>query len=131
MTDDTGSEVRNPLARGKTVPAMPDARASGSDHLVLESCANTWLFDEPRRRFRRVPRGTELAFAGAEGWEPYERLVLEPDDRSFSVVLNEAGTRLLRSTRHTDPCEACGEAVTTELRLADIASAGQAGDSEG
>jgi hypothetical protein len=31
--------------------------------------------------------------------------------------LNESGTRLLRSFRHTDPCDQCGPGQTTELSL--------------
>lgn len=96
--------------------------ARGKNGLVhqIESCSSTWLFDEPRKRFLRGPRGSkpELLAAAVE-WEEYHRLD-ESDDGSFVVVLNEDGTRRLRSHRHVEGCQRCGEAPTEELSLQSI-----------
>ena len=87
---------------------------------TIESCSTTWVFDEERHRFLRVPRGASVEFTSAEGWEHYHQLELSTDDDTFVVHLNDAGTRLLRSTRHTEKCEACAESPTEELSLQDI-----------
>lgn len=87
----------------------------------MESCNSTWIFEESKRRFRRVPRGTAVDLpAPATEWTEYHEVVFEADGESFVVSLNEEGTRLLRSFRHHEPCSQCGEQPTTELRLADI-----------
>jgi hypothetical protein len=54
-------------------------------------------------------------------WEPYFALDVDPHSESFVVVLNEAGTRLLRSWRHVERCPQCGGEGTAELRLDPIA----------
>lgn len=87
---------------------------------TIESCSTTWVFDAERRRFLRVPRGTSVEFASSEGWAPYHALQLSVDDPTFVVMLNESGTRLLRSARHTDECALCAESPTEELSLDDI-----------
>ena len=48
-------------------------------------------------------------------------LDVDPHSESFVVVLNEAGTRLLRSWRHVERCSQCGGEGTTELYLDPIA----------
>jgi hypothetical protein len=87
----------------------------------VESCHSVWLFDEERMRFRRLPRGLSPDIPSLESdWEPYYGLEIAADSGAFAVVLNEAGTRLLRSWRHTDPCSHCTPAevdVTAEVSL--------------
>ena len=74
----------------------------------IDSCHSIWLFDTERKRFRRVPRGTNLdSPALASDWEPYFGLEIAPESGAFAVALNEGRTRLLRSWRHTNPCEHC------------------------
>ena len=99
---------------------MTPRRGSGSPALqVIESCNSTWVFDTKAKRFRRVPRGTALDLpTAASDWDSYVKLEVDVESDAFLVTLNEAGTRLLRSYRHTDPCAQCdpGDA-TTELSL--------------
>jgi len=62
-------------------------------------------------------------------WRPYHDVHLDPHSESFVVVLNDAGTRMLRSWRHTEAvCPQCGTTRTEELSLDDIALVG--GDEE-
>lgn len=90
----------------------------GPDTLILESCANTWLFDTERQRFRRVPRGDALqAPVPPSAWTEYFKLEIDPETDAFVVSLNPGGTRLLRSYTHTDPCPHCTEEATSELSL--------------
>lgn len=89
----------------------------------IDSCHSIWLFDTEGMRFRRVPRGTSIdAPALASDWEPYYGLEISAESGAFSVALNEARTRLLRSWRHTSPCEQCSTEteidVTGEIPLA-------------
>jgi hypothetical protein len=91
--------------------------------ITVDSCHSRWVFDTERRRFRRVPQGPglELLMAMTE-WRPYHDLHLDPDSESFVVVLNDAGTRMLRSWRHTGAvCPQCGASATAELSVEDIA----------
>lgn len=88
----------------------------------IDSCHSIWLFDAERMRFRRVPRGTSIdSPALASDWEPYFGLEVSAESGAFAVALNESRTRLLRSWRHTSPCEHCSmEAdldVTGEVSL--------------
>ena len=89
--------------------------------LVIDSCHSTWLFDVPALRFRRMLKGLDVdpSLAATE-WRPYVRLELAEDSDSFVVVLNEAGTRRIRSRRHGDDCEQCDGERTTELSVEDI-----------
>lgn len=91
---------------------------------TIESCSTCWVFDEDRHRFLRVPRGATVDVATATGWEPYVEL-RDPDgeEGGFVVVLNEDGTRLLRSTRHLPDCTHCAEPATQELTILDIKAA--------
>ena len=84
---------------------------------VIESCNSTWLFDTRNKRFRRVPRGMPVDLPAAADWERYVKFEIDIDSGAFLVTLNESGTRLLRSFRHTDPCDQCGAGQTTELSL--------------
>jgi len=92
------------------------------DFLTIDSCHSRWIFDTAQMRFRRILKGLghghELA---RTEWRPYFEFELDPSSDSFVVVLNEAGTRILRSWRHTDvACPWCGGG-TQELSLHDIA----------
>jgi hypothetical protein len=81
---------------------------------VIESCNSTWLFDTRNKRFRRVPRGMAVDLPAAGDWERYVKLEIDLESDAFLVTLNESGTRLLRSFRHTEPCEQCGAAAGTQ-----------------
>ena len=55
-------------------------------------------------------------------WRPYHELHIDPYSDSFVVVLDEDGTRMLRSWRHLDgTCAQCGATGTAELSADDIA----------
>lgn len=97
---------------------------SGADFRVMQSCNSVWLFDEGRMRFRRAPRGTRLDMpAPASEWKPYFRLDADCGLGAFSVCLNEAGTQVLRSRLHGDPCPHCTVDGTGEISLAGLAAA--------
>jgi hypothetical protein len=88
-------------------------------YLTVDSCHSRWVFDTERLRFRRVPKGPglELLMAMTQ-WRPYYDLQLDPDSDSFVVIMNEAGTRMLRSWRHTEAvCAQCGASRTEELSV--------------
>jgi hypothetical protein len=78
--------------------------------IILDSCHSRWVFDTDRQRFRRVLRGPELELRTImTEWRPYHELHIEEDSDSFVVVLNEEGSRMLRSWRHrTAECSNCG-----------------------
>jgi hypothetical protein len=96
----------------------PGARLSGANLLVIESCNSTWLFDHEKARFRRVPRGTPIDLPAPDAeWQRYFRLEVDPETDAFLVSLNESGSRLLRSFRHTPPCQQCEPHGTVELSL--------------
>lgn len=86
--------------------------------VVIESCHTTWVFEPARQRFRRVPRGSVMEAPVPEtDWTEYFGLEIDPDSDAFVVSLNEAGTRLLRSYQHHDPCPQCGVQATGEVSL--------------
>jgi hypothetical protein len=91
--------------------------------VTIDSCNSRWVFDADRLRYRRVPKGPNLGMrlTMAE-WRPYYELHIDPTSESFVVVLNEAGTRMLRSWRHRPGvCPQCGATATEELSADDIA----------
>ena len=95
--------------------------------LVLESCHSTWLFDTDRMRFRRVLKGLDVdSHPASTGWRPYFGLDIDPVSESFVVLLNQEGTRLLRSWRHVEHCAQCGGEATGELSLEELRSAARA-----
>jgi hypothetical protein len=101
-------------------PAAP-ADAASAELFVLESCNSTWVFDPPRRRFRRVLKGLELDPRDAStDWRAYHSLQVDDVTGRFVVVLNDAGNRLIRSRRHVENCADCGGAVTGELSLDEL-----------
>ena len=91
----------------------------------IESCHSTWVFDVDRMRFQRILKGVEIASMPVEtGWRPYHGLRLEEGSDNFVVLLNEEGTRLLRSWRHVEgDCANCGDRRTTEVSLRDVREA--------
>lgn len=90
---------------------------------MFESCHSTWMFDTERMRFRRILKGVESGPRHVTTeWRPYFGLEVDPLGEYFSVLLNEDGSRLLRSWRHTSECSECGENVTTEISLTDLRS---------
>ena len=92
--------------------------------ITLESCHSTWIFDTRQLRFCRILRG--LAFEQpriSTEWRPYWELEIDPQAESFTVILNEARSRLIRSSLHTSACRACGSRHTTELSLEEVARA--------
>jgi hypothetical protein len=110
--------VTNPdstsLADGGAV-VLPDDR-----FLALESCHSTWLFDLEDHRFCRVLKNPALPTSVATDWRSYDRLVVHPSSDAFVVFLDESGTKLLRSWRHSSRCERCGGEVTTQLSLDEL-----------
>ena len=91
---------------------------------VFESCHSTWVFDTERMRFRRILKDASVGpHPVSTDWRPYFGLEADPEGESFSVLLNEDGTRLLRSWRHTTDCLQCGGHVTAEMSLAELNSA--------
>jgi hypothetical protein len=92
--------------------------------LVFESCHSTWIFDVDTMRFRRIVKGL-----GKEGhpvatqWRPFFGLEFSPDSESFTVHLNESGTKLIQSWRHLGDCSQCAGQVTSEVSLEGIRAA--------
>jgi hypothetical protein len=102
-------------------PAAAD-RASGlQDVVVLESCHSTWVFDPRQLVFCRILKGIGVEHRPVvTEWRPYWQVHLDPQGDGFTVYLNAARTRLLRSWRHTRNCDQCGGSGTAELSLEDI-----------
>ena len=67
---------------------------------LLESDAFTWIFDGATLLFRRVPRDAMVNPDVPTAWTPYYRLEIDEARSSFMVVLDEAGTRVLRARLH-------------------------------
>jgi hypothetical protein len=92
--------------------------------ITLESCHSTWIFDTRQLRFCRILRGIAVGQRRiSTEWRPYWELEIDPHGRTFTVMLNEARSRLIRSTVHTSACRECGSTHTTELSLEDIGRA--------
>jgi hypothetical protein len=92
--------------------------------MTIESCHSTWLFDTDRMRFRRILKGTEVGGQPVvTGWRSYDRLEDHPDSETFTVYLNAAGTRMIRSWRHAADCAQCNEHLTTAMSLDALRSA--------
>jgi hypothetical protein len=89
--------------------------------ITLESCHSTWIFDARQLRFCRILRGIAVGQRRiSTEWRPYWELEIDPHGRNFTVFLNEARTRLVRSCIHTQTCVQSGGSHTTELSLEDI-----------
>lgn len=91
------------------------------DVLVLESCHSTWIFDPRRLEFCRILKGVEVENRSVvTKWRRYWQVQLNPESEGFTVHLNAAGTRLIRSWRHATNCTQCGASDTAEVSLADV-----------
>ncbi len=101
------------------MPESSGGNRAGNEVQVIESCNSTWLFDAPRMRFRRVPKGTSIDVpVPPEDWQRYYSIEFSDDaSGAFVVSLNAAETRLLRSYRHRVPCPHCEADATTEVSL--------------
>jgi len=89
--------------------------------ITLESCHSTWIFDARQLRFCRILKGIAVGHHRiSTEWRPYWDLEIDPGEKHFTVVLNEARTRLIRSSIHTHECVQCGGYHTTEVSLDDI-----------
>jgi hypothetical protein len=89
--------------------------------ITLESCHSTWIFDTRQLRFCRILRGIAVGHRRiSTEWRPYWELEIDPQARNFTVILNEARTRIVRSSIHTQSCVACGAWPTTEISLDEI-----------
>ena len=98
----------NHPAGGSSVPTSGSDGAPPRDQVVVESCTTTWAFDLTRSRFARLPRGLPLNSVSAE-WRPYAHMTLDLAAGTLEVLLDAAGTRVLRSDVHTDAgCSTCG-----------------------
>ncbi len=94
------------------------------DAIVLESCHSTWVFDTEHQRYCRILKGIEVADRPVSTeWRPYWSLHVEPHIESFTIYLNAAHTRQVRSWRHTRDCAQCGGHETAELSIDDIRDA--------
>lgn len=120
------AEEGSSLNRNATLglPQGSLGRMERMEPFVLESCNSTWLFDTERGRFRRVLKGLDIGrHPTMTEWRSYARLEVDPRSEAFVVILNEEGTRMLRSWRHTDRCSQCGGRATAELSLAELRAA--------
>jgi hypothetical protein len=100
------------------------AQAGGMEATVLESCHSTWIFDAEHMRFRRILKDVRVAFrCVTTEWRPYSKLQFDPLAQTFTVVLNDQGSRMIRCCRHTHNCTHCGKQATSELSLHDISLA--------
>ena len=91
----------------------------------LDSCHSHWVFDPDHHRYRRVPQGPDLELrTAASEWRPYHELHVDEHSDSFVVVLNQEGTRMLRSWRHgPGECPSCGF-TTGELETGAVMAVG-------
>jgi hypothetical protein len=84
----------------------------------IDTSHSVWLFDTDRMRFRRAPKGTDLDAPSIDrDWETYFGLEIDEESGAFTVVLNEDGTRLLRSWREASPEPRTPPDATTELSV--------------
>jgi hypothetical protein len=72
-------------------------------------------------RFCRILRGLAVGqHRISTEWRPYWELEIDLLGKTFTVVLNEARTRLICSSIHRQDWAQCGGSPTTELSLEDI-----------
>lgn len=89
--------------------------------IVLESCHSTWIFDSRQLRFCRILRGIQVRHRRiSTEWRTYWDLEIDPDAPSFTVYLNEAKTRFIRSSGLSQDGVERGGYKTAELSLEDI-----------
>jgi hypothetical protein len=98
-------------------------RRTGESPVVIESCHSTWVIDPERRRFRRVLKGIDLdAHLVSTDWREYHSFEIDELTGRFVLRLNESGSRVIRSRRHTDRCTDCRGEMTSELSLDEVVS---------
>lgn len=103
------------------VPEKTAAPAPGVDApFLIDSCHNTWEFDPVGHRYRRHVKAPGSTTRAATDWTPYWGVIFDQDSESFVVLLNESGTRILRSYSHSPGCNECAEHRTEEVDLAAI-----------
>lgn len=89
--------------------------------VVLESCHSTWIFEPGQLAFCRILKGIKVGNRSVTtDWRRYWRLELDTESEGFTVYLNEARTRLIRSWRHTKNCSQCGGSQTNKSSLDEI-----------
>ena len=65
----------------------------------VSTANDTWIVDRLRRRFRRIPRGTDPADPRLPArWLPYYRAWRDPRTGALTLALDRAETRRLRIT---------------------------------
>ncbi len=63
----------------------------------MTTAQNTWIVAPSRRRFRRVPRGSDPADPSVPiHWLPFHRVWRDPRTGALTLALDGTGTRLLR-----------------------------------
>jgi hypothetical protein len=89
--------------------------------IALESCHSTWIFDSRQLRFCRILKGIQVRHRRiSTEWRTYWDLEIDPDSQCFTVYLNEARTRLIRSSSLSQDGVERGGQKTAELSLEDI-----------
>lgn len=109
MTELQDQVIRCQQAAGATVDQVT---------ITLDSCNSTWSFQPAKMRFRRTLKG--LGMDVRTGWRHYYGLRFDDGSDGFTVLLNEEGTRLLRSWCHwpgEDTCENCAACPDSEVSL--------------
>jgi hypothetical protein len=91
-----------------------------STPFLIDSCHNTWEFDPERNRYRRHIKSPGRFSPAASAWATYWGVIFDEDSESFVVLLNESGTRILRSYSHSPGCSACADQHTEQLDLSAI-----------
>jgi hypothetical protein len=65
----------------------------------LQSTKSDWFFDHVGGRFCRVPRGMTPELLGSRApWASFFELVIDDNQLSFTVVLNEGRTEIIRAS---------------------------------
>ena len=111
------------MERLTTLHAMGVQPGPEEPFVIVESCHSTWLFDEERRRFRRLVKDPHATHTVSTDWRPYRRLVFDDASDTFLVMLDETGTRQLHSRRHVQHCDRCGGEPTSEMSLEELQGA--------
>ena len=107
---------------GSSALSFRIAGQGGAMHvIILESCHSTWIFEPRQLRFCRILKRVALGRRSASTERrPYRDLEIDPHHKAFTVQLDEAHTRLIRSSIHSPGCAECGGYETVKLSLEDI-----------
>jgi hypothetical protein len=91
------------------------------DIITLESCHSTWILSPRHLRFCRILKGIAVGQRPiSTEWRPYWDLEIDQPGGTLTLFLNEARTRLIRSSIHTEHCAQCSSFRTTEISLEEI-----------